>query len=376
MPNSSPLTIACVLGASLVLLGCEEQVVEAEPPVRAIKTYTVTEIATGQARKFAGQVHATDSATLSFHVGGNVKEMNVNQGDTVQENQVLAVVDKQPYALDVESAEADVQKAQAQLTRSEQDFERQKQLFQQGWVAKSRFDRVQADLVSSRGQLDLATSKLNLAKRDLRLTDLRAPYGGTISQKHVETFVEVQPGQPIYEIEATGALEVRFDIPETVIARVSVGMPVSVKFPTSAGRVLQARITEIGSAAGTANSFPVKAALTDPPADIRSGMTTETTVLLAQESGNTGYLVPISAIAPGEGTGRGYVFIYDPATQTVKKTAVKGAGALDSFVNVIDGVKAGDVVASAGVTFLNDDQKVKLMTQQAPSAETAPVATQ
>jgi RND family efflux transporter MFP subunit len=370
-----PHTIAAIM-AALVLAGCEEDLPEIVPQIRAIKTYTVTEVASGQTRKFAGQIYAADSSTLSFHVSGTVREMRVNQGDRVEQDQILAVVDKQPYQLDVESAEADVQKARANLTRAQQEYERQEVLYKGGWVAKNRLESVQADLDTAESQLDFTTSKLNLAGRDLRLTDLRAPYGGMISRKHIDAFGEVRTGQPVYDIEAAGVLEVRFDIPETIISRVSVGMPVTVKFPTIGGIILQARITEVGSTAGTANAFPVKAGLVDPPTEIRSGMTTESTILLAQEGENSGFLVPISAIAPGDGPEQGYAFIYDPKTQTLKKTHVKGGGPTDSFVSIIEGVKIGDIVASAGVTFLSDGQKVKLMQQRTSNALGDSAATQ
>ena len=97
---SSMTSFAIALIAALALAGCEEELPEIAPQVRAIKTYTVTEVASGQTRKFPGQVYATDSSTLSFHVSGNVKEMRVNEGDRVAKDQVLAVVDKQPYLLE------------------------------------------------------------------------------------------------------------------------------------------------------------------------------------------------------------------------------------------------------------------------------------
>ncbi|NIO43494.1 MAG: efflux RND transporter periplasmic adaptor subunit [Burkholderiales bacterium] len=375
MQIAPTFSLTLALAAAFALSGCNEELPEIVPQVRAIKTYTVSEVASGQTRKFAGQVHATDSSKLSFHVSGTVIEMLVKEGNRVEKGQILAVVDKQPYKLDVESAEADFQKARAELTRARQEFERQEELFKKDWVAKKRLERVQTDLDTAESQLDFAMSKLNLANRDLQLTDLRAPYDGTISRKHIDAFVEVRTGQPVYDIEAIGTLEVRFDVPETVISRVSVGMPVTVKLPTSEGGILQARITEVSSTAGTANAFPVKASLDDPPAEIRSGMTTETTILLKQEGAGSGFLVPLSAIAPGDAVGQGYAFIYDAKTQTVKKTLVKGKGAADNFVNVVEGIEVGDIVASAGVTFLRDGQRVKLMQQQTSSAVDARTGT-
>lgn len=376
MQASSISSFALLLAAALAVAGCEKEQPDVVPQIRAIKSYTITEVASGQTRKFSGQVYATDSSTLSFQVGGNVKEMRINQGDRVKKGQVLAVLDKQPYQLDVQSAEADLQKARAELAQARQEFERQETLYKKGWVAKARLDRVRLSRDSAISQIDYATSKLNLAKRDLRLTDLRAPYDGSVSRKHIDAFVEVKTGQPVYDIEAAGALEVRFDIPETTISRITLGMPVTVTFPTTAGSVLRARITEIGSSAGRANAFPVKAGLDDPPPQIRSGMTAEANILLKQEGTESAYLVPLAAIAPADKPSQGYVFIYDATTQTVKKNLVKARGVSDNLVHVYEGVKAGDIVAAAGVSFLNDGQKVKLMQQQTPNVLGAPTAAQ
>jgi len=376
MQATSIFLLSIALAASLAVTGCKEDEPEIVERVRAIKTYTVTEVASGQTRKFAGQVYATDSSTLSFQVSGNVDEMRVNQGDLVEKDQVLAVIDNRPYELDVESAQADLEKSRANLTRAQQEYERQDALFKKGWIAEARLEVFQAELDTSESELDFTTSRLNLAKRDLRLTELIAPFAGTISRKRVDAFTEVRTGQPIYDIEASGALEVRFDIPETVISRISLGMPVTVTFPTAQVSILQARITEVGSTAQTANAFPVKAGLSDPPANIRTGMTITASLLLKDEGEKSGYLVPLAAIAPADVPREGYVFLYDDETKSVKRTLVKSKGATDNFVHIYEGIEAGDIVAVAGVTFLNDGQSVKLMDQQNLDALSTPVATQ
>ena len=60
--------------SALVISGCEQEQPEVIPQIRAIKTFTVTEVASGQTRKFAGQVYATDSSTLSFPGGRQCSE--------------------------------------------------------------------------------------------------------------------------------------------------------------------------------------------------------------------------------------------------------------------------------------------------------------
>ncbi len=363
MHTSRPLLLHGLL-ATLLLAACEEEDPEVVREVRAIKTYSVIEVASGQTRKFSGQVEATDSSTLSFQVGGNVNEMRVVQGDVVDAGQVLAVLDKQPYELDVEAMKAALDKAQVEAEQSQKEFERQEQLFSKGWIAEARLDRNRRVRDAAINQVEFATSKLNLARRDLRLTELTAPFAGSISRKYIDAFVEVRPGQQVYEIEAAGALEIQFDVPETIISRFTLGMPVTVTFPTAPGEVLDARITEIGISASAANAFPVKAGLDSPPPAVRSGMTAEVAALLKEDGADSAYMVPIAAIAPADEPGKGYVFIYDAATGTLKKSLIRAKGASDNFAHIHEGVTAGDVIAVAGVSFLSDGQEVKLMDQR------------
>ncbi len=87
--------------------------------------------------------------------------------------------------------------------------------------------------------------------------------------------------------------------------------------------------------------------------------------------GKSGFLLPLSALAPEGGKelqGAGTVFLYDSVSSTVKKHAITVGGVRDNRLVVTEGVAAGDVVASAGVSYLVDGQKVKLL----PLEEQAP----
>ena len=128
--------------------------------------------------------------------------------------------------------------------------------------------------------------------------------------------------------------------------------------------------------AGEANAFPVKAGLDDPLPTVRSGMTAEVALLLKEDGVESAYLVPLAAIAPADKPGEGYVFIYDETTQTVKRNLIKGRGVTDNLIHVHEGVKAGDILAAAGVSFLSDGQKVKLMQSQSSNALGAPAASE
>lgn len=338
---------------------------EAEPPavpeqIRPLRTFTVTEVASGQVRRFSAVIQPGDTAQLSFQVGGNVREVRVNQGDHVAAGNVLAVLDQEPYRLDVRAAEADLARARAELANKRADFERQRTLYRQGWVARVRFDNAERDYRATSSRVDYTLARLELARRDLANTTLVAPFAGSIASRTVDPFVEVRAGQMVFQIDAEGGLEAEFGVPETVIGEIVLGMPVQVHTPQTA-EPLAALITEIGSAAGAATVFPVRAALTEPPPSLRPGMTAEALLTLAHGATDVGFFVPLSAIAAGEQPGEGVVFVYDPQTSTVNRRAVKSAQAARGNVVAVTGITIGERLASAGVSFLVDGQRVALL---------------
>ncbi len=365
LPASARAAIAptgILLAVSVLLLAaCDEQQPEVMENVRAIKTITVSERGSGQLRRFPGIVAAVDTSSISFEVAGNTREVNVKVGDRVEEGQVLATLDDKPFQLNVEGAEAEVGRAKAQLAEKETDYVRQKTLYEKDWVAKAAYDQALAARDSAANQVSYAVSKLNLARRDFEKTVLSAPFDGVIANKFVDPFQEVARGEKVFEIYREGAMEVVVSVPETAIGEVYLGLPAEITFPSEQVASLKGRVSEIGTVAGDANAFPVKVALADPPDRVLPGMTAEVALILGEAGGGTSYLVPVSAIAAGDAPGEGFVFVFDPQSSTVKKTAISGRGVQDNRVFITEGIAPGDVIAVAGVSFLRDGQKVKLM---------------
>ena len=124
-----------LLCIAVVLTACKEKT-EIIEVVRAIKTITISEQATEQIRKFSGLVAAVDSSGLSFQVGGQVETVKVDIGDRVEKGQVLAVLDQEPYQLDVDAAQAELVKSRANVVNTKAEAERQKRVFEQGAGAK------------------------------------------------------------------------------------------------------------------------------------------------------------------------------------------------------------------------------------------------
>jgi RND family efflux transporter MFP subunit len=360
IPKPVLTRLAWLLCLSAALAACKEKVEIAEA-IRPIKTMTVMEQATGQILKFSGLAAAVDSSDLSFQVGGQVATVAVDIGDRVKKGQILAVLDPEPYQLEVEAVKAELAKARDQAAESKSQYERQQRIYDQGAGVKSRLDVAEYNYKAALSAVDFQKARLDSANRDLRKTNLLAPYDGTIAWRSVQPNEEVTVGQKIFEINASGEMEVQLAVPETTIDRIHIDDAVTVTFPTLPGESTKGRVSYVGSAAVQANAFPVKVALVEPKAKVKPGMTAEVNFTIRDQDRTTGYTIPLQAILPAAEANRGVAFVYDPQTSLIKKTTVRFQGAEQERITVTDGLEAGDVIAIAGVSFLADGMKVKLM---------------
>jgi RND family efflux transporter MFP subunit len=352
--------LLCIMVA---LMACKEKP-EIVEEIRAIKTIAVKEHAAEQIRKLSGIVAAVDSSSLSFEVGGRVESVEVDIGDRVKKGQVLAWLDPEPYQLRVAEMTAELAKARDNVTKTNAEYERQKRIYEQGAGAERWVEVAEYQYKASKSAVNFEVAKLDNAKRDLRKTKLLSPYDGTIAWRAVDPNEEVHVGQKILEINASGEMEVQLAVPETTIDRIHLDGPATVTFPTLPDETLKGRISYIGSAAVKANAFPMKVELIDPQDNVKPGMTAEAILSIEDEDHQPGFLVPFQAILPASDANQGYAFVYGPDTSTVKKTAVRYGGTQKGQAIVHEGLAAGDIIAVAGVSFLADGLKVKLMEQQ------------
>lgn len=374
-PHPKRHVVAAASVALAAWTGCAEQEPPPELPPRAIMWERVSGAAAGEQRVISGIVTAVSDTKLAFEVGGIVETVEVNLGDRVEGERVLARLDPEPFELTVSDAEAGLAEARAKRESANADYERTKELFDADVASRQELDRDRARRESRTSQVDAAEARLNLAKRDLRRSVLRAPFSGSISVREIDPAMKVASGQVVIEMDSgESGMRVEVRMPETLVARVHQGDEVQVGFP-SVGRgaaavdpiTYPAVVTEVGTRASTGNAFPVRADLRDTPADLRPGMTAEVTFEFARQQGSIlnveGLLVPIAA-ALIEGDDQVSVFVYDSATSTVNKRMIQTGGVRDNEIAVLEGLEPGEIIATAGVTFLREGQKVTLLDEE------------
>lgn len=204
-------------------------------------------------------------------------------------------------------------------------------------------------------------ARLDLAERDLSNTELRGPFDGSVSARYVEPSEVAARGQHVLEVYAEAAMQVSVSVPEQIIGRVRPGLEGRVSLANNPDEPYVAVVSEVGSAANSANAFPVTAVIGNADEGVRPGMTAELELAFSDDDRQSGYLIPLEALLPGIESQDRHVYLYDSATSTISKTPVSSSGIQGDRVIVSRGIASGDVLVVAGVPFLRDGQEVKLM---------------
>ena len=339
----------------------------AEQVVRGLRAYKVVASAESRIRRFPSVLQPAEVSRLSFEISGQLKAVNLEAGQKVQLGDILAEIDPRSLKTQVDQASAGVKQAEAQVDNAEGDFRRKEELLKKGFATQAVFDQSNANFLTAKAQLDQARRQFELANHNLDRSKLLAPFTGTISGVEVKSFAQVGAGQPIVTLYSDDRFEISFVVPSGIFQSLRLGQSADVRIADRPNLSLKGQIKELGSKAEQVSAFPVVVRLENKALGLNAGMSVEISLEEPLISGGSGFLVPLSALVPEGGEdlrGVAAVFLYDEASSTVKKHKITVGGVRDNRLVVTEGLSVGDLVASAGVSYLVDGQKVKLLPLQ------------
>lgn len=165
---------------------------------------------------------------LSFQVAGKIKKMLKEEGDTVKQGELIAVLDDKDYVSNLEKAEADVEKTLALKNDAESKFERQAPLVEDNTISKQDYDTLLNTKNKSKADYDGAVAQKNFARNQLDYTKVYAPEEGIIMIRVQEPGANVAKGQPVYTMAKTKPVWVRAYVNETDLGNIKYGQEVNV----------------------------------------------------------------------------------------------------------------------------------------------------
>ncbi len=336
-------------------------------PARPI-AWARVELADGRAtRHLSGIVQAGERAPLAFETSGRVETIAVEVGDRFAAGDVLATLNASALELELDEREAALAEAEAARADGRRDFERKRTLYRDGVEAEASYLSAQASLETLDSRVAVARTLIERARDRLADATLAAPFAGSVASRPAEPAEFVAAGAPVLEVLGdAGGHEITVRVPDDLIDRLDADGEHRVRVGRTEPRELPARIVEIGARALSGAAFPVTLRLDESDEPLRAGLVGEVRfALLAGDAALAGALqVPATAVLAGAGD-TSHVFAFDEASSVVQRREVRvhgieGESALMTPLEP-DALVEGDIVATRGVAFLTDGQRVALL---------------
>lgn len=344
------VTAVSVLLLSSSLVGCNKvQSEENELVIKPVKTIQVPEVSKVNFNSYIANIDATERASLSFQVSGEIDRVQVRMGEVVKKGQLLALLDQTDYQVAVEAAQAQYDLASAQYVRA-------KELFEKNLISADLYDQRQNNFVTA--QVEQQQAKTNLG-----YTKLIAPYDGVVSMVFGKQAQVVGSSQPILNIVDDANMDATFSIPVSQLENRDLSefltSPMWVVMDSHQAIQIPAKFKEISTQPNTdTNSYQATVSISsNGEMNLLPGMTAQVKVLKPNK--DLGIDVSESAwLEKGQEFGK--LWRYEPETKTVEKVKV----ALNEQGQIISGVSAGDQLIAAGANALVEGQQVKTWTRE------------
>ncbi|MET4695684.1 efflux RND transporter periplasmic adaptor subunit [Endozoicomonas lisbonensis] len=360
MKATSPFRFAraaatATLSISL-LTACSQSVEQEASVVRPVRLFEVVNRQAQNLREFPAIVAASEEASLSFRIPGELLEFPVSSAMIVEQGQLLARLDDRDIRNEVAVLQADFDLAEA-------DFRRIQSLREKQVVSQSDFDNANTRLKAARVNLQLAKDRLSD-------TVLTAPFSGRIAQTLAENYQSVQAQQPIMILQDHKTLDISIQVPESILTQVqeervdSSYQPV-VSFAGNHGTEYRVSYKEHATRVtpGT-QSYEVIFSMPAPEAfTVYPGMGATLAIDMTQVMGNgnsaSEYIVPMTAVLKDDASGQYQVWVYNTETGTVTPKPVTVGRITQSGITVTSGLEDGEQIVSAGLNRLRAGMEVK-----------------
>jgi RND family efflux transporter MFP subunit len=183
----------------------------------ALATLTAAYETAPRERIWDGTVEAVNRATVSSQTSGRVAAILYDVDDFVEAGAVIMRFTDTEQRAALSRAQAAAKEAEARFTEAESEQRRIAAMFDNGTVAKARYDQAQANFAAASARRDAARAGVAGATEQLDYTLVRAPYSGIVSERHVQVGELVRPGEPLMSGLSLEQLRVNVDVPQSMI---------------------------------------------------------------------------------------------------------------------------------------------------------------
>jgi RND family efflux transporter MFP subunit len=341
-----------------------------------------------------GTLFPYEEVTVSSEIEGRALEVPIDLGDRVTQGQILVRVadEEQRYILTQNEAQLtealgrlglkspservkdindtpEVRRAKADLFDAEQRYRRLKDLVSQGIGSRQDLDQAQANFLARQAEVETAANTtrnliqeverskavLDLQRKKLRDTTIRAPFAGDIKERLVNVGTYLRPNTAVFTLVKTDPLRLRIEVPERMAPWVRIGQSASVSMEAFPGREFKGKVWRISpTVEQTKRTFIVEALLANGNRDLKAGSYAKATI-------RTNRYDRVNTV-PGRAVN--YVFgankVYVVEGNKIDAREVKLGDRFGDDLEIADGVREGERVATNDLPQLDTGVRVQV----------------
>jgi RND family efflux transporter MFP subunit len=308
---------------------------------------------------FVGNLEPIDKATIVPDISGKLWKIYVDVGERVKKGQVLAELDHRHIDLQLEQARAGFEVAKANLEDARTNYLRMEKLYKENAISSQQFEKIKLAYESAQSQFQQAQAALNLAQYQRDVSIMKAPFDGVIVERLAEEGDVINPMMGgfgsrggVLVLMNFSKIKVDIDVSEKDILQIKKGQRAYLEVSSIPDRRFIGEVTIVNLAADSmTKTFKVRTEFENPDLLLKPGTFGTVTVVTEVKK-------DVLAIKK-EGLLENSVFVVENGI--AQKRNVKTGIENKTHVEIIEGLREGELYVVEGVIGLKDRAKVKII---------------
>lgn len=332
----------------LTLIACKEEKKEKEAAINTTRGNTILQVegfvvktkSLSENLEIPGTLLPFEQTEIRPEITGRVVKLNIAEGSFVKKGTLMV-------KLFDEDLQAQLRKLEVQLAINTKTAERQKELLKISGISQQEYDL--SELAVSNLKADIELIRVNIGK-----TEIRAPFDGRIGLRAISTGAYISPTNLITTISQVSTLKMEFSIPEKYSDMMRKGRNVSFGIAGSTKTFNASILATESVIESNTRTLKVRTVVKGNDPILVPGAFAK--VALQMDENDKALIIPTQAVIPQARNKKVMVYTNGKIESKVITTGIRDS----SFVQVVDGLQAGDTVITTGLLAIRPDSKIKL----------------
>ena len=307
-----------------------------------------------------GTITSARVAKVSAEVSGQVKAVNVEVGDHVENDAALVELDREIEQLTLEAQRASTRQASAELADAKRRYQDAKRLRKQNNISENQLRLLEAEVEVDGAMLKQKKAEERRQQARVERHTVRAPFGGVISERLTESGEWIEPGRPLVTLVAIDDLRIEFRVPQEFYPTINSQSAISVTLDALPEREFDGTIDAVIPVSdASSRTFLIHVRIDAGDARLMPGMSVHGKLNLA--TGRRGVVISRDAILRYP-DGRVTVWVINPDIEppTVSEKRVVTGHSFNGLVTILEGIQVDDVIVVRGNESLQEGRPVRI----------------